>query len=81
MISGDSNENGQKKKPKQKQKHSGKKNWPKQQNKNNFFVQNLCLCFARLQRETSKNVLVTLFVGEMSYLFLIDFFSLPLIFT
>ena len=50
MISGDSNENGQKKKPKQKQKHSGKKNWPKQQNKNNFArtraAQFLCKIFA-----------------------------------
>ena len=42
----------------------------------------LCRCFARLQRETSRNFLVTRFMGEMSYVFLITFFfSLPLIFT
>ena len=29
----------------------------------------LCRCFARLQRETSRNFLVTLFLEEMSYVF------------
>ena len=41
-----------------------------------FFGTFLCLCFARLQRETSRN-----FVEEMSYVFLLTFFSLPLFFT
>ena len=34
----------------------------------------LCLCFARLQRETSRNVLVTLLLEEISYVFLFTFF-------
>ena len=38
-------------------------------------------CFARLQRETSGNFLVTRFMEEMSYVFLFTFFSLPLIFA
>ena len=42
---------------------------------------NLCHCFARLQRETSRNFLVTRFMEEMSYMFLFSFFSLLLIFT
>ena len=42
---------------------------------------NLCDCFARLQRETSRNFLVTCFMEEMSYMFLFSFFSLLLIFT
>ena len=37
--------------------------------------------FARLQRETSRNFLVTRFMEEMSYVFSFTFFSLPLIFT
>ena len=41
----------------------------------------LCRCFARLQRDTSRNVLVTRFMEEMSYVFSFTFFSLPLIFT
>ena len=40
----------------------------------------LCLCFARLQRETSRNFPVTRFMEEMSYV-LVHFLSLPLIFT
>ena len=40
----------------------------------------LCHCFARPQRETSRNVLVTRFMEEMSYLLLFTFFHL-LIFT
>ena len=38
-------------------------------------------CFAQLQHETSRNFLVTHFMEEMSYVFLFNFFSLPLIFT
>ena len=34
----------------------------------------LSRCFARLQRETSRNFLVTRFVEEMSYMFLFTFF-------
>ena len=41
----------------------------------------LCTCFARLQRETCWNFLVTRFIEEMSYVFSFTFFSLPLIFT
>ena len=41
----------------------------------------LCRCFARLQRETSRNFLVTRFMEEMSYVFSFTFFSLPLTFT
>ena len=46
-----------------------------------FFCTFLCLCFARPQRETSRNFLATRFTEEMSQVFLITFFSLPLIFT
>ena len=50
-----------------------------------IFCTFLCPCFARLQRKTSRNFLVTRFLDEMSnvvrqFLF-IFFFSLPLIFT
>ena len=34
----------------------------------------LCRCFARLQRETSRNFLVTRFMEEMSYVFSFTFF-------
>ena len=49
-----------------------------------FFCTFLCRCFARLQRETSRNFLFTRFMEEMSCvtLFLFNFFfSLPLVFT
>ena len=39
-----------------------------------FFCTFLCRCFARLQRETSRNVLVTRFMEEMSYVFPFTFF-------
>ena len=39
-----------------------------------FFVQFLPL-FARLQRKTSRNFVVTRFMEEMSYVFLFTFFS------
>ena len=39
-----------------------------------FFVHFLSL-FARLQRETSRNFVVTRFMEEMSYVFLFTFFS------
>ena len=34
-----------------------------------LFCTFLCRCFARPQRETSRNLLVTRFMVEMSYLF------------
>ena len=46
-----------------------------------LFCTFLCRCFARLQRETSRNFLVTRFMEEMLYVVLFTFFSLPLIFT
>ena len=46
-----------------------------------FFCTILCRCFALLQRETSRNFLVTRFLEEMSYVFSFTFFSLPLIFS
>ena len=49
--------------------------------KTNFFCTLLCSCFARLQRETSRNLLIIRFVQEMSVRVLVHFFSLPLIFT
>ena len=39
-----------------------------------FFVHFFCRCFARLQRETSRNFLVTRFMEEMSYVFSFTFF-------
>ena len=39
-----------------------------------LFCTFLCRCFARLQRETSRNFLVTRFVEEMSYEFPFTFF-------
>ena len=35
----------------------------------------LCRCFARLQRETSRNFLVTRFMEEMSYVLSFNFFT------
>ena len=39
-----------------------------------FFFTFLCRCFARLQRETSTNFLVTRFMEELSYVFSFIFF-------
>ena len=72
-LSSEGNEDGKKK---NKQTNSKKSNWQKK--KNNFaraahfyctFL-NLPFSFARLQRETSSNVLVTRFMEEVSYVFL-----------
>ena len=41
---------------------------------NTFFCTFLCRCFARPQRETSRNFLVTSFMEKMSYLLLLTFF-------
>ena len=46
-----------------------------------FFSTFLCRCFARLQRETSRNFSVTRSIEGMSYVFSFTFFSLSLIFT
>ena len=46
-----------------------------------IFCTFLCQCFARLQRETSRNFLVTSFMEELSYVFSFTFFSLSFIFT
>ena len=58
-----------------------------QQNSNfartaHFFCTFLCHWFARLQRETSRNLFdVTRCLEKMSYMFSFTFFALPLIFT
>ena len=39
-----------------------------------LFCTFLCRCFARLQRETSRNFLVTRFMEEVSYVFPFTFF-------
>ena len=46
-----------------------------------IFCTFLCRCFPRLQRETSRNFLVTRFLQGMSHVLSFIFFSLPLIFT
>ena len=57
------------------------------QQKSNFpraahiFCTFLCRRFARLQRETSRNFVVTRFLEEMQNVFSFTFFSLPLLFT
>ena len=48
---------------------------------NTLFCTFLCRCFARRQRETSRNFLVARFMEEMLYVVLFTFFSLPLFFT
>ena len=74
MSSGEGRENGEKKQ----QMFSSKK--ATLHVHQSFFWTFLCRCFARLQSEISRNFLVTLFVEEMSYVFLFTFFPLPLIF-
>ena len=78
MLSAEGNENGEKttiglisKKKKQKKNYARAAHFP---------CTFLCRCFARPQRETSRNFLVTRFMEEMSYLLLFTFFHL-LIFT
>ena len=46
-----------------------------------FFCTFLCCCFARLQRKTPRNFLVTRFMEEMSQVFVLPFFSQPLTFN
>ena len=79
MLSGEDNENGEK-------TTVGLFSKKTTLQKNNFaraahfFCTFLCLCFERPQRETSRNLLVTRFTEEMSYLLLFTFFH-SLIFT
>ena len=70
MLSGEGNENGEK----------TTIGLISKKKKKNFSCTFLCRCFARPQRETSRNFLVTLFMEEMSYLLLFTFFH-SLIFT
>ena len=63
MLSGEGNENGEK---------TTKKKLLDVQH--TFFCTFLCRCFTRLQRETSRNFLVTRFIEEISYLFLFTLF-------
>ena len=66
----------------------GNENSKKNQKNNNkfarvadFFCVFLSRCFARRQRETSRNFRVTRFMEESLYVVLFPFFLLPLIFT
>ena len=63
MLSGEGNENGEK---------TTKKKLLDVQH--TFFCTFLCRCFTRLQRETSRNFLVTRFMEEISYSFLFTLF-------
>ena len=71
MLSGEGKENGE------------KNNNISNQQKSNFAraAYFFCRCFARLQRESSRNFLATRFMEEMSYVFLFTSFPLSLIFT
>ena len=68
MLRGEGNENGE--------KNNNRSSWQKK----NFvlaahlFCSFLCSRFARLQSETSRNILVTRFMEEMSYVFFFNFF-------
>ena len=70
MLSGEGNENGEK------EKAIGLISKKTTLHVQHTFCTFLCRCFARLQRETPRNVLVTRFMEEMSYLLLFTFFSL-----
>ena len=61
MLSGEGNENGEK-------NNYNRSNYQKSNFhvQHTFFVHYFCRCFARIQRETSRNILVTRFVEEMS---------------
>ena len=69
MLSGEGNENGEKTTIYRCRVISKKATLDAQ---HTFF--NLCHCFVRLQRETSRNFLVTCFMEKMSYMFLFSFF-------
>ena len=66
MLSGEGNENGEKTTIYRGRVISKKATLDAQ---HTFF--NLCHCFVRLQRETSRNFLVTCFMEKMSYMFLL----------
>ena len=57
-------------------KNSNRSNWQKKQlcTCSTLFCTFLYRCFQRLQRETSRNFLVTRFMKEMSYVFSFTFF-------
>ena len=70
----------------------GNKNWQKKSVGLSKKTEQLCTCntlshaflyrcFARPQRDFSRNVLVTRFMEEMLYVFQFTFLSLPLIYT
>ena len=68
MLSGEGNENGRKTTT---GLISKKSNFARAAH---FFCTFLCLCFARPQRETSRNFLAPRFMEEMSHVFLFTFF-------
>ena len=77
MLSGEGNENGEKTTIGLKKQTNKQKNFARAAH---FSCTFLCRCFGRLQREISRNFLVTRFMWEMSYLLLFTFFH-SLIFT
>ena len=81
MLSRDGNENGKKKINTGRLKLAKKKQQQQLCSFSTLFCTFLCRCFARLQRETSRNFLVASFMEEKSYVYLFTFLSLPLIFT
>ena len=68
MLSGEGDENGEKKTI---GLITNKSNFARAAH---FFGTFLCLCFERLQRETSRNFLVTRFLEKMLYVFSFTFF-------
>ena len=70
-LSSEGNENSKKKNKQTARSLTGKKKTTTLHVQHTFIVHFLiCRCFARLQRETSSNVLVTRFMEEVSYVFL-----------
>ena len=70
MLSGDGNENSKKKQ----NSRSNSKKLTTLHGQHTFFGTFLCRCFARRQRETSGNFLVTRFMAEILYVVLFTFF-------
>ena len=68
MLSGEGNENGEK-------KTTAVGLISKKARAAHFFCTFRCRCFARQQRETSRNSLRTRFMEEMSYVFFTFFFT------
>ena len=72
MLCGDGNENGQNKI----RRSTQEKNNFEGCSTISFFVHFFVVaCFARLQRETSRNLIVTRLMDQMSYVFLCTFFT------